>query len=145
MVCTTVILVNSCPCAFYSCLWKWKELKPHFFPHVVMLPVQMITFQERTMQSKAQPMKNTQAIINVMHFWTSVCKSDLVIINCCGPMARIAENSGFQKWGKICFYRKNLQMISKWNHLLLPKETERLNKILNCLIFNNGKINQSES
>lgn len=91
-----------------------EELKPHFFPDVVMLPVQMITFQDSTMQSKAQPMKNTKAIIDVMHFLISVCKSDLVVINCCGPMARTAEKpASFQKRGKICFYRKNLQMISK--------------------------------
>lgn len=134
----------SCPCASYSCLWNWRELKPHFFHNVVILPVQRITFQDRTMQSKALPMKNNKAIINVMHFLASVCKSDFMVINCCGPMERIAEDPGFQKWGKIWFYRKNLQMISKWNHLLLPKETIRLNKILKCLIFSNGKIKQDQ-
>lgn len=135
----------SCPCASYSCLWNWRELKLHFFPNIVMLPVQTITFQDRTMQSKAQAMKNNKAIINVMHFLAPVCKSDLVAINCCGCMARSAEDPSFRKWGKICFCRKNLQIISKWNHLLLPKKTKRLNRILKCLIFSNGKRNESES
>lgn len=68
--CTTVILVN----LFHvlvpripACESR-RELKPHFFPNVVMVPVQMITFQDRTMESKAQPMKNTKAIISHAFF-----------------------------------------------------------------------------
>lgn len=78
-------------------LVKVEGTKTSFLPPCGYAACSDDNFQERTMQSKTQPMKNTQAIINVMHFWTSVCKSDLVIINCCGPMAKIAENSGFQK------------------------------------------------
>lgn len=52
------------------------------------------------MQSKAQRMKNIKATINVTRFLASVCKSDLVVINCSGPMARTAEKLVFRNEAK---------------------------------------------
>lgn len=49
------------------------------------------------MPRKTQPVNNNKAIMNVLHSLSSVCRSDLVVLNSCVPKARITEGPGFQR------------------------------------------------